>query len=107
DVRRAVRVSSRGRARAGPALPRPPAPPAPEARGRAMARRYDIYGVGFIVGSMLLGREPARCRALWRRREPRRLWAVVRAAIRRSPARRFRSAEEMRLALEAAARGEP
>jgi len=32
---------------------------------------------------------------------------VVRAAIRTSPARRFRSAEEMRLALEAAARGEP
>ena len=55
---------------------------------------------------MLLGREPAR-RALWRGREPRRLWAVVRAAIRKSPARRFRSAEEMRLALEAAARGEP
>lgn len=107
DFQHAVRVNARGRARARRTLPKPPAHLAPETRRRTIDRRYDIYGVGFILGSMLLGREPARRRALWRRREPRRLWAVVRAAIRKSPARRFRSAEEMRLALEAAARGEP
>lgn len=102
DFQHAVRKRKKGKARARRRLPRPPAHLPPETRRRTIDDRYDIYGVGYLLGAMLLGREPKRRSTLRRRREPHKLWSVVRAATHPRPAKRYRSAREMLQALEAA-----
>jgi len=100
DFQHAVRKNKKGKARARRTLPRPPSHLPPETKKRVIDDRYDLYGVGFILGSMLLGREPARRRTLQRKRNPAAVWAIVRAATQRSPAKRYSSAKEMLKALE-------
>lgn len=104
DFQHAVRKNPGGKARARRVLPKPPLHLPPETKRRIIDDRYDVYGAGFILASMLLGREPARKLAPRGKGKSPELWAIVRAATHKNPEKRYRSAREMLEALQAIAR---
>lgn len=102
DFQHAVRKNQRGKARSIRRLARPPLKLAPESRRRWLDDSYDLYGVGYMCAHMLLGKPPRRrIRRVRERGKLRALWLVIHKALRRKPAARYRSAEEMIAALEA------
>ncbi len=103
DFQHAVRIRKSGRARAIRRLPKPPRELAPESRRRFIDVRYDLYSVGFMCATMLLGRPPRRkWRIRSRRFQPQELWSVIRKATHPRPRERYGSAKEMMQALNAA-----
>lgn len=96
DFQHAVKMNVFGRARARRTLRRRNVCLAPESRQRIIDVGYDIYGVGYMLASMLVGREVRSLRCFVRHvRSGSPLWKVAAKAMRRDPARRFRSARKM------------
>lgn len=101
DFQFAARKRRDGRARARRVLRRPSLKLPPESRKRIIDDRFDIYGVGYLGATMLLGGRPTR----WplpgdsteRQADP--LWRVIDKAMRRYPGERFVSANHMRQSL--------
>lgn len=58
DFQHAVPLGPRGRAKAKRKLSKPPPALAPESKRSGIDVRYDLYGVGYMLAAMLLGREP-------------------------------------------------
>lgn len=103
DFQHAVRKRENGKARAIRRLAKPPRELAPESRKRLIDDRYDLYSVGFMCATMLLGRAPKR-RLRKARASDDALWQVIRKATHRRPEERYRSAKEMMKALNSAPR---
>lgn len=104
DMQLAVKKREGGKARARRLLTSPPAHLAPEST-RWIDERYDLYGAGFILGSMLVGSNPKQPFTHFPdtgTEAP--LWQVVRRAVDPEPAHRYASAREMADALRAAVR---
>lgn len=101
DFQHTVRKNHCGRARALRKLPKPPLELAPETRRRYIGDSYDIYGVGYMIAFMLLGRTPTRSRlkAVKAKKDRDPLWDVVFKAMHRRPGERFAAAREMIQAL--------
>lgn len=99
DLQYAARKNKSGKAKTLRFLARPPRY-APESGGTFIDDTYDIYGVGYMSACMVLGQElsvsPHEVATV---RGGTRLWEVIRCATDPNPARRFRSAAEMREAL--------
>lgn len=99
DFQHAVKMNRRGKARARRTLTRPPASLAPESRQPIIDAAYDIYGVGFICASMLIGKEPVRRPRSNSDRRRSRLWSVILKSLHPDRTKRFRSAAAMAAAL--------
>lgn len=99
DFQHAVKMNRRGKARALRTLPKPSASLAPESRQPIIDAAYDIYGVGFICASMLMGKEPNRRPRSMPDRRRSLLWSVILKSMHPDRRKRFRSAKAMAKAL--------
>lgn len=131
DFQHAVPLGRSGRAKAKRRLSKPPPALAPESKKRVIDVRYDLYGVGYMTASMLLGREPKRrprrgplpkavVKAIVKRLKSagvsdagrkelecsvaHRLWTVALKGAHPDPAKRYPSAGAMARAIENAVR---
>lgn len=105
DMQMAVYKGRAGVAKARRKLRNPPAHLPPESTEVWIDDRYDIYGVGFMMASMLLGKVIKKRVGGWdsdERNTP--LWAVVRRAIQTDPAERYPNVLAMAADLRSASR---
>jgi len=104
DFQHAARKTKAGWAPSPRRIDRPPLRLAPELARGVLDERADVYGAGFLLATMLLGREPrpGEIESFAERAGPGSLWNVIATATRSVSGERWRSARAMLAALRRA-----